>query len=388
MSYEVFLSPLNEGHPPQFEGPLDLLLYLVQKNELNLKTISISEITDQYLAYIEKIQQTDLGSAGDFLYMASRLMLMKARELLPRTDDDIEGDEEFWDPDREEFIKQMLEYQKFKEAGNTLKQFENQNIGAFYRGRLERARKQENEDAPYAGQDGLFELYKAFRNSMRTRIATGVHTIELDNITVEDRIQVVENYLQQHGRAMFEDVIGRDTRPVVIVVTFMALLEMTKLGQIIVRQSDTFGVLWIYRKKNNLEYAEEMKRDIRITTRDPDLQPNLAALLRKRTDAKEGIWEASLDNVMREATRRVNAGETITEATLDELLEIDEVLPELANDRVEVCATHSNNTAEPEYKKSSIMLHSFSLRRSQKHHSISSRSQKKYLPKGKQGYFS
>ena len=119
-----------------FEGPLDLLLYLVQKNELNPREISIATITDQYLKYIDGIEKMNLSNAGEFLVMAARLMRLKARELLPADQKD-ELEEMEYELDRQALIQQMLEYQKFKEAARVLRTFEGRNFGAFARGREE-----------------------------------------------------------------------------------------------------------------------------------------------------------------------------------------------------------------------------------------------------------
>jgi chromatin segregation and condensation protein Rec8/ScpA/Scc1 (kleisin family) len=305
----------------QFEGPMDLLLYLVQKNELNPRDISISEITDQFLEYIKDLSNANLSIAGDFLFMASRLMAMKARELLPR-DEQGEMEELEFDADREALIRQMLEYQKFKSVSDHLRGLESHNYGAFYRGRLETARKQE-EEGGLSGDAGIFQLFRAFQKSLKTRAQALVHTIELDDVTIEDRQQHIDNYIRRNGRAMFEDLLGRDRRRVVAAVTFMALLEMIKMDMLIIRQSDYSGVLWIYRKKENMDFADEMSRDQSNYTPDPELKTGLSGLLRERTDLKEKsvrVDSANLDQILKIVSSRVADGYEISEDFLDALL--------------------------------------------------------------------
>ena len=129
LGYEVKL--------PVFEGPLDLLLYLVEKSELDPKDIPIAVITDQYLEHLKGLEKTDLGEAGEFLVMASRLMRLKARELLPAEDKDPLEEMEYL-LDRQALLAQMLEYRKFKEAARSLRDGESRNFGALPRGRSER----------------------------------------------------------------------------------------------------------------------------------------------------------------------------------------------------------------------------------------------------------
>src|SRR5215217_7010142 len=151
LGYEVKL--------PVFEGPLDLLLYLVEKNELNTKDISISAITDQYLAHLQLLEKMNLGEAGEFLVMAARLMRLKARELLPAEDKDDLEDMEYL-LDRQALIAQMLEYQKFKEAARSLRTIEAKHFGAFPRGRSEKPGGGGDEDEE-DGEAGVYDLLAA-----------------------------------------------------------------------------------------------------------------------------------------------------------------------------------------------------------------------------------
>ncbi len=303
-----------------FEGPMDLLLYLVQKSELSPKDISISEITDQFLDYIKDISETDLSTAGDFLYMASRLMLLKVRELLPKDDQDELEPIEF-DADKEALIQQILEYEKFKAVSDQMRIKEEESYGCFTRGRSESFKKEENKEDLSEENISLYHLYKGFLDCMKIQASESFHTIEIDDVLIEDRQQFIENYLQNHGKALFEDLLGHDQRLLNRVVTFIAILEMVKTDNIIVRQVETAGAMWVYRKKNNTSFVDEMMNDITIYTPDTDFKPGLALLLKERS--KEAPKEYGIDTVLREITSRINDGDVIDEVELNRLLGVE-----------------------------------------------------------------
>ncbi|MGL1901880.1 MAG: segregation/condensation protein A [Fibrobacterales bacterium] len=308
-AYEVYIDT--------FEGPMDLLLYLVQKSELSPKDISISEITDQFLDYIKDISETNLSTAGDFLYMASRLMLLKVRELLPREQqDDLEPIE--FDADKEALIQQILEYEKFKAVSDDLRVKEEESYGCFSRGRSESFKKEKKEDDLSEENINLYHLYKGFLDCMKIQASESFHTIEIDDVLIEDRQQFIDNFLTRQGKALFEDLLGHDQRLINCVVSFIAILEMVKTDDIIVRQVETAGAMWVYRKKNNTEYVDEMMNDISIYTPDSEFKEGLADLLRART--KEAPKEYGIDTVLREITTRVSGGEVIEDDELMRLL--------------------------------------------------------------------
>lgn len=299
-----------------FEGPMDLLLYLVQKNEVNPGEISIAEITDQYLLWIKDLAQADLSAAGDFLLMASRLMALKVRELLPK---EAQSEEELleFSEDREQLLKEMLEYQRYKQVAKELQEKETDNFGTFYRGRLE---KSHNEEETLADAN-IWQLFRAYQKSLKARNAENIHHIELDYVTIEDRQQIISNYLAVHGRALFEDLLGRDQHPIVAAVTFMALMEMIKTDEVVFRQSEPFGPIWLYRKKNNSDYADEMANETLLLSKDPEFKPGLLDALRERETSLAKNKAASIDAVMREAVLWATQGKLIQENDLIDMLE-------------------------------------------------------------------
>jgi chromatin segregation and condensation protein Rec8/ScpA/Scc1 (kleisin family) len=300
-----------------FEGPMDLLVYLVQREELDPRRISISAIADQFLAHIEGIEQTDLAMAGDFLEMAAKLLSLKARELLPREQQTEEELIEF-SQQREEILRSFVEYQQFKKMAGEMQSIEDTERQGFGRGRPERLGA---EDEGQLGSDeGVFQLYEAFRRTMRSRSWDGerVHTIEIDFYTIQDAQQNVENFLRRHGRAAFEELVGADRQPLVVTTTFQALLEMVKTEQIILRQTNPSSQLWIYRKKDNPQFFDEMEQDHSDFTPDPSFAPGLVELVRRRSRGEEE--DSDLDAMLRELMRRIEGGGHVGDRDIDRLI--------------------------------------------------------------------
>ena len=308
-----------------FNGPMDLLVYLVQKKEMSLDQIPIAEIADDFLVWVNKIGVTDLSKAGDFLYMASRLMALKVQELLPAEERDPELVEEY-NADREKLMQEMLEYQRYKQVAGGLQDMEGKNFGTYSRGRLE---KTQNEEDTLADAN-IWQLFRAYQKSLKTKISDTVHHIELDYVTIQDRQQAINNYLSVNGRALFEDLLDNDSHPIVAAVTFMALLEMIKTDELVFRQSELFGPIWIYRKKNNAEYADEMARETVFYSKDPDVKPGLVEEIRNMALARSQAGSVGdIAAVMKEAVLWTTRGRNVTEEDLQAMLEGREDLSEV-----------------------------------------------------------
>ena len=311
-----------------FNGPMDLLVYLVQKKEMSLDQIPIAEIADDFLAWVNKIGVADLSKAGDFLYMASRLMALKVQELLPAEERDPELIEEY-NEDREKLMQEMLEYQRYKQVAGGLQEMEGENFGTYSRGRLE---KTQNEDDTLADAN-IWQLFRAYQKSLKTKISETVHHIELDYVTIQDRQQAINNYLNVNGRALFEDLLDNDSHPIVAAVTFMALLEMIKTDEVVFRQSELFGPIWIYRKKNNPDYAEEMARETVFFSKDPEVKPGLVEVIRNQALARSQAGSVGdIAAVMKEAVLWTTRGRNVTEEDLQAMLEGREDLSEVQDD--------------------------------------------------------
>ena len=296
-----------------YTGPLDLLCFLMNKEEIPFEKISIAKITEQYLECIKDLENVDLSYAGDFLALASRLMILKARELLPKSEqspDDLPD----YAKEREALRRQMQEYQKFKKVAFGLQELEEKNFGTYGRGKIEKIAK----DSRLADAN-TWQLLKAFHKTMQIHSFNSV-TIKIDNVTTEDREQYINEYLGKRGRALFDDLLGKERMPIMIAVTFFAMLEQTKADNVIFRQSETNGPLWLYRKKQNEEYREELAQEKNYYSPDPVVLGGLANYLRGRFSAQELEEKNSLDFVLKNAMALIDSGIKIDESDVQSML--------------------------------------------------------------------
>ncbi len=228
-----------------FEGPLDLLLFLIRKSEIDIYDIPIAAITRQFLEYVEVIEGLNLEQAGDFVLMAATLMKIKSRMLLPV---DPEDEEEAGDP-REELVRRLLEYQQFKEVASWLEDQQETCRDLFYRGAaLDMEGLEDASEDPleaYRSVD-LFALLTAFKQVLAAAPKVDYHEVERVEVTAEERAEVILNVLSQQERTSFVELVSGLPR-VVLIVTFIALLELIRTGQILARQADPDGDIWIYK---------------------------------------------------------------------------------------------------------------------------------------------
>ena len=229
-----------------FQGPLDLLLFLIRKSEIDIYDIPIADITRQFLEYVEIIQRLDLELAGDFVVMAATLMRIKSRMLLP-VDPDAEDEE--GDP-REELVRRLLEYQQFKEVASWMEDLQAEYRDVFYRGNaidLEGIRQQQEAESEGFQPVSLFELLRAFKQAIDAAPKIEFHEITRVDVTTEERVEYVLGVLARRSQASFYELIANAHRTVVV-VTFIALLELMKSGKIRVQQAGVDGELWVYRR--------------------------------------------------------------------------------------------------------------------------------------------
>jgi segregation and condensation protein A len=230
-----------------FEGPLDLLLHLIRKSELNVYDIPIALITKQYLEYVELMQEMNLDVAGEFLVMASTLIHIKSRMLLPRPDPSQEegGPEE--DP-REALVRRLLEHQKFKAAADLLHDRETLRGAQYTRADASVAAAAGESFEPELEVD-LFTLLSAFRGVLERANRRPRMVLPPDQISIEDRIQQLLARLSETEACGFEDLFadGDGSRPFMI-VTFLALLEMIRLKLIRAFQGSGFGEIRVYKR--------------------------------------------------------------------------------------------------------------------------------------------
>lgn len=230
-----------------FEGPLDLLLFFIKRDELDIYDIPIANITKEFLDYMHFLQQFDLEIAGEFLVMAAELMQIKVKMLLPPE----QGEEEELDP-RANLVQRLVEYKRFKEMSLQMKNFEEEQMKVHYRGYRSADEHVVEEET---GEDMIrdvtfFDLIASFKFAMDRMPKKFVHEIEKINVTVEEQIAYIEEYFSRRSEATFYDLVKDFTERIRIVVTFLALLEVIRAKKIIIRQLYPFGDLSIMRSVN------------------------------------------------------------------------------------------------------------------------------------------
>ena len=227
-----------------FEGPLDLLLYLIKKDEVDIYEISIERITQQYLEFMEAFKVLDLEIAGEFVVMAANLIYMKSRSLLPvhvqPPEEEAEEDDPRWD-----LIRQLIEYKKFKDAAAQLSQRELDQSNLF-------TRLPEGPDQPVErplGEVSVFDLIAAF-NKILKRIAgrsEDLREIFEENYTVSDKIDLILKMTASGVALKFTELFANAASRTEVVVTFLALLELVRLKQLSLVQGEAFGEIELKR---------------------------------------------------------------------------------------------------------------------------------------------
>jgi len=222
-----------------FEGPLDLLLQLIEKRELDITKISLAQVTDQYLEYIALLHEREATALADFLVIAARLLLIKSQMLLPQPPSVVEEEEDVGDA----LVRQLIEYKKFKEAAQKLRQREEMGLRAYVRvappPRLERTL-----DLEGLTLDNLLE-------AVRRALAASPPAPPVSNmvapitITIADKISQIEAALRRHGRISFNRLLARAVSRMEIIVAFLAVLELIKRRRIDVQQERAFGEIII-----------------------------------------------------------------------------------------------------------------------------------------------
>ena len=241
MSYKVKLEI--------FEGPLDLLLHLVKQNHLEIDAIPIAVITDQYLKYLEFMQALDLEVAGEFLVMAATLMQIKSRMLLPPEAVPVEEEEQ---PDpAQELIERLREYQKFKQAAEVLSGMEKERRVQFSRPVIRDGVPVETEEFLEAS---LFDLLTAFSQFMAGEVSKDlIHEIIQEECTVEQQVDLLRGLAKQQEELSFTELFSRARTRMEAIATFLALLEMIRLKEVVILQGQLFGEIVILIRSQEAE---------------------------------------------------------------------------------------------------------------------------------------
>ncbi len=227
-----------------FEGPLDLLLHLIKKNEINIYDIPVAMIAQQYLAYLEAMEELNLNVAGDFLVMAATLLQIKSKMLLP-VDETVDDDEDGPDP-REELVRRLLEYKAYKEAARQLDDQEKMWHEIFWREQALSVEEEVEENLPLENVS-LFDLVDALKDVLERNPSSRLMEIVPDNLTVRERMNVILETLEGKDSVSFAALFEGSSHRMVVVVTFLALLELMRLRVVRVFQAQTFGPILVSR---------------------------------------------------------------------------------------------------------------------------------------------
>jgi segregation and condensation protein A len=223
-----------------FEGPLDLLLYLIKKEEVDIYDIPIERITNQYMEYLTLMQMLNLEVAGEFLVMAATLMYIKSRMLLPVDQQVTDAEAEEGEDPRWELIRQLVEYKKFKDAAVQLSKREDEQANIFPR-QAPDAGIEANKDVPLA-EVSIFDLINAFNDVLKKATAReDFHEILEERFTVSDKIEEILYTLRDRTEMIFTELFANAGSRAEVVVTFLALLELIRMKRLKVQQAEAFG---------------------------------------------------------------------------------------------------------------------------------------------------
>jgi segregation and condensation protein A len=232
-----------------FEGPLDLLFYLIKKDELSINDIPISSITEQYLQYLELMRMLDLDIAGEFLVMAATLMHIKSKMLLPPDETEVEREEE--DP-RSELVRKLLEYRRFKEAAQALREKELIQKEVFHRTGVKRPVDEDpGQDGPYF-EASIFDLLSAFSKVLKEIPRDSFYEVVKDEVTVSEKIHEIFHILVKSPSIYFLDLFKTEGAKIHIIATFLALLELIRMKEVVIKQDRIFGDIQIVRNSQRI----------------------------------------------------------------------------------------------------------------------------------------
>jgi len=233
-----------------FEGPLDLLLYLVKKEHLNIYDIPIAKVTEQYLQYLELMKLLDLNIAGEFLVMAATLMQIKSKMLLP-IDESAKAEEEQPEDPRAELVRRLLEYDKFKEIAQNLKEREINQQEVFKRPKLQ-DKDAALDETPAYFEASIFDLITAFTQALNEVPKELFYEVIKDEFTIEEKIHQILHLLLDLPSVLLSELFKQSKNKLEIIVSFLSILELIRLKEIIARQRTLFGEIEIVRNKENI----------------------------------------------------------------------------------------------------------------------------------------
>jgi segregation and condensation protein A len=229
---------------PVFEGPLDLLLYLIRRDKIDIHDIPIAPITRQYMEYLDVMKELNLDVAGEFMVMAATLIHIKSKMLVPVEPTEAAGEEEGVDP-REELVRRLLEFQRYKEAAGILHQ--QAQIRAATWPRPDTVLPTFDDSGEEMLEAGLFDLIAAFKEMLDRRKALFAHEVESEGKSVEQRMEELLGLLGQGQSLDFLELFASQATKADMIVTFLALLELIRLKSVKVYQRGLFGPIRVFR---------------------------------------------------------------------------------------------------------------------------------------------
>ena len=244
-----------------FQGPMDLLLHLIDREQVDIYDIPIARITDQFIQHIEVMQTISLDKAGEFIAMAATLMVIKMKMLMPSHSDGDEEDEE--DP-RAELVRKLIEYRRFKEAAESLQKQETER--RTYHLRQTHFPFTEDLDLEPRLRIEMFDLLSALAGIFDRVQTRNVHDVLRDAFTVEEKMSLIQEKVGSGGTVRFEDLFSGDTIKMEVIVTFIAILEMVKRERLHFMQTEPGGPIWI----QHPGIDEEVGDQVELTTLDED----------------------------------------------------------------------------------------------------------------------
>ena len=237
-----------------FEGPLDLLLHLIKEQKMDIHDIPVSEISRQYLDYMELMSDLNLELAGEYLVMAAELTRLKSKMLLPSHGEDEDG-EDGTNP-RAELTRRLMEYQRYKSAAGDLRQLEYERQQLFSRGSEIQIEEGEEEIIVDAT---VFDLFSAFKQVLSQRTFKEDFEIKITTLSVSERVNRVLDTLNAHESVTFESLFAENESKQEIIVTFLALLELMRMALIRVQQGSQFETIRVYRTADRETQEEALK---------------------------------------------------------------------------------------------------------------------------------
>lgn len=226
-----------------FEGPLDLLLYFIRRDEMEITDIPIARITSEYLHTLDMMQSENVSVAGEFVLMAATLMRIKARMLLPRSELNEEG--EIIDP-RTGLMQQLLEYQRFKEVAGNFESLAEEQRQFFIRSLPMEVEDDGEDPGVYLRSVSLFDLANYFNTALQNRPVMQSYELHRETLSLDDQKQTILNTFDGEGKLKFSTMIERVKTKIEVIITFLALLDLIRLNQVIVYQNKLFDDLEIH----------------------------------------------------------------------------------------------------------------------------------------------